>query len=556
MAATFTGDYITDQWRNGTTLPAEACVQFSLPPQEITNDTGVNVLVDLAHQCNFTTMWKLKDVLNSLGYRYIGCHACLDTVLTPGSPSRIRICTGKTEDGRAIRPFAMWPNAEYNVIVTMQSDMRAQPFLPEELAAVDSFVKEGGGLVICAGMTAKPDLKADPEAYTGWPLRTLVRHFGADVATEVEAVAGSFMFSLSPGDWEVVKLGDSGKPVACRKTHGKGRIVLLSSTTLALWSVHYDKEHSADEEKEREQFLSECLAWASQGKKPVGGDPCLPDTYGGGGSIYPEIEVRLGKFVIYYTKNQKPEVLETVNTDYPRIRTLLYEWLPSIEPEEPMYILLASGQGGGWAVNAFFPKENGIASYDRVGLIGIFAHELAHTMAGPWNAKGKCAGRSPHGVQGEAHAGWLQGKIWALFCDRLNQPVRDCNCVFDMEKANGAKFDIAVKDTWWKEWWIWQKLDDKYGTTWFTRWYWVRATRWMDEPDHEETWDEMVEDMSIAVGEDLFPWFKKFGTTLVRDRLEQIEFQGETLKLPVAQIDDGPAGNVRLEPIGDYTKPI
>ena len=66
----------------------------------------------------------------------------------------------------------------------------------------------------------------------------------------------------------------------------------------------------------------------------------------------------------------------------------------------------------------------------------------------------------------------------------------------------------------------------------------------------------MVEDMSIAVGEDLFPFFTKIGTTLDKDRLPEIVFRGETLALRVAPIDVGPAGNVCLDPIGDYTKPV
>lgn len=62
--------------------------------------------------------------------------------------------------------------------------------------------------------------------------------------------------------------------------------------------------------------------------------------------------------------------------------------------------------------------------------------------------------------------------------------------------------------------------------------------------------------MSIAVGEDLFPFFRKIGTSLEKERLERIEFQGEILELPVAPLGTGPAGNVCLEPIGDYTQPL
>ena len=83
----------------------------------------------------------------------------------------------------------------------------------------------------------------------------------------------------------------------------------------------------------------------------------------------------------------------------------------------------------------------------------------------------------------------------------------------------------------------------------------VRATRWADS-NKTQSWDETVEDMSIAVGEDLFPFFKKIGTTLSKERFEKAELEGKTLTLPVAPLDLEPAGNVNLSPIGDYTKPL
>jgi hypothetical protein len=59
----------------------------------------------------------------------------------------------------------------------------------------------------------------------------------------------------------------------------------------------------------------------------------------------------------------------------------------------------------------------------------------------------------------------------------------------------------------------------------------------------------MIEDMSIAVGEDLFPFFIKLGTTLKKSRLESIEYQGKKINLPVAPIEVTPAGPVRIEGI-------
>lgn len=64
-----------------------------------------------------------------------------------------------------------------------------------------------------------------------------------------------------------------------------------------------------------------------------------------------------------------------------------------------MFLVLSAGSGGGWAVNSFFPKENGIISQDSASLISIYGHELAHTLAGPVNEKGQAAGDVPFGNQ-------------------------------------------------------------------------------------------------------------------------------------------------------------
>ena len=46
------------------------------------------------------------------------------------------------------------------------------------------------------------------------------------------------------------------------------------------------------------------------------------------------------------------------------------------------------------------------------------------------------------------------------------------------------------------------------------------------------------------------------GKKLGRQRFEEATFMGKTMILPVAPIEPTPPGNVCLDPIGDYTKPI
>ena len=113
--------------------------------------------------------------------------------------------------------------------------------------------------------------------------------------------------------------------------------------------------------------------------------------------------------------------------------------------------------------------------------------------------------------------------------------------------------DSAI--AWRKLWWVWQKMDDSYGPTWYARWLWIKNTRWGATPGKALSWTDVVEDMSIAVGEDLFPFFRSIGTPLDREQLGGVEFLGDELSLPTAEIELTDGGEARLEPTGDYRAP-
>lgn len=538
---------IERMWKAGRTIPLDVAARFPLPRQRPRNDTGINVLVDLAHQCLFVTMWSLPRSLSQAGFRACGSQAALNTVLTPGKPCRVRVPVGKHW------PFAWWANARYNVVISHQGSGQSQEYLPAERKAMGEFVASGGGAILVG---TRP---RDAAAAKQWSLNALAGQFGGGFAPEGDTLAGQRAAALKLGTgWEVVERGAKGSPVVARRECGKGRVVLLGALGLIVPGRRADAQANAAKARR----LAELVTWAAGAGKPVGGEGRLPTAMAGGGGIYPELEQRVGGMVVYYAANQKEHLLATVREDLPAVGKQLQAWLPSPVPEEPMFLVLSAGGGGGWAVNAYLPKEVGVISLSRTGVISIFAHELAHTMSGPRNAKGQTAGNWAHGNQGESHAGWFQGKIVAKYTD--NKFVKSCNNLFRFDKKGDA-LDLAAPDAenrkkwgkgkdWAKIWWVFQKLDDRYGPTWYPRWRWVQYTRWQDQPRRRLTWDEMVEDMSIAVGEDLFGFFRKIGTTLKRQRLERIEFMGKTLDLPVAPLKVTPAGPARLETIGDYTK--
>ena len=533
-------------WKTGRTLPLATTAEYPLAELNVKDDTGVNVLIDMAHKCDFFTLWNLGGHLHRRGLRTVGSHATLDSVLTPGSPCRVRIPVA-----RGVLPFAWWEACRFNVVLTEGG--RGDPgYDGQEIAALEKFIADGGGLV------ASGSWVRDHQSAKTWSLNAMLGKYGASILPGAETYEGRRWPALKvDGEWEVVLGGDGGKPIYARRSHGKGRIVLLASSAM----YRFDRKNREDVEKKC-GFLAEAVKWAAAGSEPAAGDRRLPQPKWGGGGIYPESQKRIEGIVCYYSRNQIPELVETVEKEFPAITADLYQWLPSPKPEQPMYMILCSGGGGGWAVNVYQPKEASTISTSPNGIRSIFGHEQAHTMAGPCKAANHPFG----GNQGEEHAGWFQGKINAKY-NGVTGPTRGCNGVFvkgydGSQKTPEEIFTKSHLDAWRDGhdrlmiWYVWQKFDDRYGPTWYPRWRWVQGQRWAKDPGRKLTWEESIEDMSIAVGEDLFPFFASTGKKLSQERFEEVEFMGQTLRLPVAPIEPTPGGDVCLEEIGDYTKPI
>ncbi len=542
---------IDTYWRSGKTLPLGISEKYPFPVQKITNDNGINVLIDMAHQTQFVTLWSLNSYLNGLGFRSIGNQASLHSVLASDGKSRVRI---PFKNG--IFPFAWIPNLDYNIVITEQEFPNYQEYLPQEIEALKRFVQKGGGLLIQCG----PDFSL-PSNGNELSVEKLIQTFDAKIAKEIDSVnQKKFATFITNKKWETTRKGECGKIIEARRVFGKGHVMLIGALNTLLPGSN---NSPATQQKEKTQFTEE-LKWLAEGKKPIGGEPRVPSSMAGGGGIFPELEKNIGDVVLFYAFNQKKELLDCMDNDLPRAQKILQKWFPS-KKSEPIYLILSAGSGGAWVVNAYKPKEVGLISIDPIPLIGAFAFEMGHINRGPANEFGRTAGwvQAINGSNGQA--GWFQGKILAIFNDSLKyKPNRDCNSFFTKDKK-GDSIDLArfnpeelyskdEKIT--KLWYVFQKLDDRYGTTWYPRWLWVMNTRWDSTPEKQLTFDEMVEDMSIAVGEDLFPFFSKLGTTLEKNRLAEIKFNNEIIRLKVSPLEVTPAGNIKLDSIKDYMQPI
>ena len=561
---TFTDEEITEAWHKGITLPTDASKQFPPKPVKPEKDNGMNVLVDVSHQCTFAYLWGMPPQLRADGYRAIPSMASLNTVLDENGVSRMRL---QFDEENNVYPFGWVPNYKYNIILTQQLDKNAPGYTKAECEALEKFVADGGSLYI---------LTNAQNSVESWSMNDLAATFGAKYTDKSDKSNDAHYAVIEIDEnWEVVAKGENGQPVRARRNYKDGRIIISGYSE----EIHFEEIHdqASDEEKTRKKAINEwrravideSFGWLCENQKSFG-EKYRPGQsgWGGGGAIYPELETNLDGFVVYYTPNMDEKLKQTVVTEMPRITNQIMAWHPSTPTPEPMYLLLAAGGGGGWAVNAYKPKENGIISTDIWGLIGIYAHELAHTLGGPANAKGEKAGESPFHNQGEAHAGWFQGKIMAMYDSTLlERGNRNCEELFTPEYLNldlkRYTNDQAYADScgkgkdWGKSWIIWQKMDDVYGPTWYPRWRNIQYTRWMETPEKVLTWEETVEDMSIAVGEDLFPFFRAMNTSLDRETCGEITFNGEKMTLPAARIDAAtPPGKVNLSAIGDWSKPL
>ncbi len=542
---------------SGKTLPIEFARKLPLQPLSPPNDTGINVLVDLARTSHFGNLWGLQNNLFDNGFRPFGSHATFDTVLPEGSQVRIRLPFEQDVIAPAYQPFGWVPAPDIDVVLALQGGGREFDYIPEEQAAIKAFIENGGGAVFVGGGVHRDSGTAEslPLHNSEWSIFKMAQTYGAEWAPEFDTVGNKTVQTLKlSSDWNIILKGQEGRPLVAERKWKRGNVIIVGDASLA----HHEGESFTR--------LCDYIKRVSAHSPNLGGEARFPRTHHGGGPIFPDQEVKLGNVSVYYSKNQDPEFMTKVIADMQRAKEFVEQRLPTPYmgvSGDPYCIIIANGGGGaGWAVLMRKPNEAGTISTSHVGIVSIFGHELAHTMSGPRVDSGEKTQSSwPLGNQGECHAGFFQQKVNSFITgDHKDTPHPKANQTYHKEQTTGKMIDLNSDDLaesakWGKMWYVFYKLDDRYGPTWYPRWRWVQNVRWQNE-SRQLSWEETIEDISIACGEDLFPFFRKIGTTTEKERFPEATFMGKTIKLPIAPIEHTPAGPPKLGPIGDYKKPL
>lgn len=342
-------------------------------------------------------------------------------------------------------------------------------------------------------------------------LNELARHFGAEFARPgavaplkaeaelgsgaVETWGGRTLELADPSVWRILVRDREGRCVAARRAVGEGRLLVASRALFGRQPDASDPINAA--------LWQPLLAELASGKRV---DPKGPPRITMPENLTQEVGLR-----IQCSDYLQPSA-EAIVDLYGRCRPRLEEML-GVPPHRGMLetlILLPTG-GGGFSSGASiglgvwwggFPEE-------PCGMVELLGHEGTHSWVLPfaepmWNEGlatyvGILLGREMGFAEqaDAALAGWLARA-------RELDPDMDR---YDL--AGSAEVPHAVRMA--KPMWIWSQLTEERPDV-LRRYFRAKRERIDPEERSEYTADDCVAVLSIAMGRDLFPWFRSLGT--------------------------------------------
>jgi hypothetical protein len=401
-------------------------------------------------------------------------------------------------------------------LLVLQSSASPCPYLPEDIEAARKFLEEGGGVVVLGDYSV---FRKEPH----YRLNTLVKHFGAEFVNEsaTKPLRGCSILeietidSYSPRiieldesvDWEVLVKDAKDRTVMARRRVGKGHLVVVSR------SLSGRKPDASDPINDSwwKPLLRQITA-----NKPV--NPKRRPRH-----QMPENKTQRQRLPIQYSdymKSHADAIYAVYDQCFPVIREVM-----GVPPSEGMLtnlILLPTGGGGfssgssiglaAWWGN--FPEK-------KYGMVELISHESTHSWVHPftepmWNEGiatyvGILVARKM-GLAEDADstlAGWLRG---------ARKHDKDMT-KYDLAKGKDVPHVVRMA----KPMYIFEQLRKEKPDI-VARYFQTKRKLATPEKIKKYTANDSVAVLSIAMGRDLFPWFRSLGITVDRSK-SQIEIE-------------------------------
>ena len=397
-------------------------------------------------------------------------------------------------------------------LLILQSSASPCPYLPEDIKAVEKFLAEGGGVVVLGDYSA---FRKEPQ----YRLNALVKHFGAEFVNKsaTKPLAGCSILereeisSYSPKiikldesvDWEVLVEDAKDRAVMARRRVGKGYLVVASRSL----SGHKPDAGDPINDNWWKPLLKQITA-----EKPV--DPKRRPR-----NQMPENKTQRERLPIQfsdYMKSHADAIYAVYDQCFPVIQEVM-----GVPPSRGMLtklILLPTGGGGfssgssiglaAWWGN--FPEK-------KYGMVELISHESTHSWVHPfsepmWNEGiatyvGILVGRKM-GLAEDADAtlaGWIRG------AKKHDEDMTK----YDL--AHGRDVPHVVRMA--KPMWIFEQLRKERPDI-VARYFQTKRKLATRDRIERYTADDSVAVLSIAMGRDLFPWFRSLGITVDRAKAQ------------------------------------
>ncbi len=445
--------------------------------------------------------------------------------------------------------------ARYDVMIVW-NQVESIAYSQEELAAVDAFVRNGGGLLLIgtpsphtrdrARFAKQKFVDMQPLPMQDFSSNMLAGLFGPQFSNasrndvpqfvtgtpltdgpDLEKIACRQPLSPLAGSLQdtQILLEYQGYPLIVAKQHGKGRVIICGASRLflRLGTLADAKLHKIDDQlAAQENLLMQWLLWLAQ-DSPVRSESArdLPARIPG------RVCLKSDGLVIY-TIPQLQSTAEQLVNEWAKVWPRLSHMTGLTSPVE---LVRDMEQGTPLEVYLIASPSGGLSAGDRITipamgggerLIGVLSHEVGHKLLGGCNHGASEAFAEWCSIKGLAAAGY-QPFADDKFAAKI-KAFRDEDPTGNRLNLNDATAEISQSQAFQGKWfYIFSQLEQKHGETFLADYLkslrtnvdlCAPARKRVDDKDVQITMADHVQAMSQAAGEDLTGWFQSMGVMM------------------------------------------